>query len=215
MTRISNRLKAVTIFLKKEDNVVDVGCDHGLLSLYLEEHNLVKNVIASDINQNALNNAIQNIKKRNSNIKTYLSDGIDSVPLKGINTIIISGMGTRTILHILRDDKKLKSINKIIIQSNNDYEILRREMNNKGYYLEKEEYTYDKKIWYVTSCFIKSDKKNSLEEIQYGFLDNTDYNKHLLEKEISIYKKIPFTSFINKAKAYLKYLKIKKTISSK
>lgn len=215
MTRISNRLKAVTIFLKKEDNVVDVGCDHGLLSLYLEEHNLVKNVIASDINQNALNNAIQNIKKRNSNIKTYLSDGIDSVPLKEINTIIISGMGTRTILHILRDDKKLKSINKIIIQSNNDYEILRREMNNKGYYLEKEEYTYDKKIWYVTSFFIKSDKKNSLEEIQYGFLDNTDYNKHLLEKEISIYKKIPFTSFINKAKAYLKYLKIKKTISSK
>ncbi len=215
MTKISNRLKAVTLFLNKDDCVVDVGCDHGLLSLYLEEQSLVKKVIASDINQNALNNAILNIKKRNSNIKTYLSDGIDDVPLKGINTIIISGMGTRTILHILRDENKLKNINKIIIQSNNDYEILRKEMNKKGYYLEDEEYTYDKSIWYVTCFFIKKDKKNTPKEIKYGFLTNDEYNEYLINKERIIFHKIPSSSFFNKIKAYLKYQKVKRTISSK
>ena len=215
MTRISKRLKAITIFLDKKDSLVDVGCDHALLSLYLEENDLVDKVIASDINQNALNNAIDNIKKRNSNIKTYLSDGIDDVPLKGINTIIISGMGTRTILHILRDNNKLNNINKIIIQSNNDYEILRKEMNNKGYYLEDEEYTYDKNIWYVTCFFSKRNKKNLSKEIKYGFLTNDDYNEYLINKERIIFHKIPSSSFFNKIKAYLKYKRVKRTISSK
>ena len=108
MTRISKRLKAITLYISSDDCVADVGCDHGLLSIYLVENKLVKKVIASDINQNALNSAIANIKKRNLNIETILSDGIENIPLKEINTLIISGMGTSTILHILNDNKKLK-----------------------------------------------------------------------------------------------------------
>ena len=82
MTNISDRLKSITKFITKDDSIVDVGCDHGLLSLYLLENKLCKKIIASDVNQNALNNAISNFKKRKIKIETYLSDGIDNVPLK-------------------------------------------------------------------------------------------------------------------------------------
>ncbi|MDE5889099.1 MAG: class I SAM-dependent methyltransferase, partial [Bacilli bacterium] len=75
MTKISKRLKAIAEFVSKKDSLVDVGCDHGLLSIYLVENECVKRVIASDINQNALNSAIKNIKIRNMNIDTVLSDG--------------------------------------------------------------------------------------------------------------------------------------------
>jgi tRNA (adenine22-N1)-methyltransferase len=213
VTRISNRLKAIVKFVDIKDKVVDVGCDHGLLSIYLYENKLVSKVIASDINKNALSSAINNIKKRNLDIETVLSDGINNVDMKGINTLVISGMGTGTILHILEDDSKLKKVNKLIIQSNNDHEILRRKMNEKGYYLENEEYTYDKGKWYVTCKFVKSDNKNIESQIKYGFLSNSEYNDYLILQENKIVKRIPWSSFKAKFKAKSKLKELKKAIS--
>ena len=166
MNKLSNRLKAIVKFVDKKDSIVDVGCDHGYLSIYLVENKLVKKVIASDINQNALNSAINNIKKSNLNIETVLSDGIKDVNLKGINTLVISGMGTSTILHILSDSSKLNNISKLLLQSNNDHADLRRNLNKIGYYLEDETYTFDKGKWYVTCKFVKSLQTNTEEVIR-------------------------------------------------
>ena len=191
MTKISKRLLSIADFISKEDELVDVGCDHGLLSIYLIENKLCKRVIASDINPNALNNAIENIKKKNLNIETILSDGIDNIDLTNINTLIISGMGTSTILHILKDNNKLNNINKIIIQSNNEHEVLRKEMNNKNYYLKEEKTLKDKNKWYITMYYIKSNKKNTKNEIEYGDLNNQEYIKFLLNKYNELLKIIP------------------------
>ncbi len=215
MTKISKRLKAIAEFVSNKDSVVDVGCDHGLLSIYLVENKLAKKVIASDINQNALNSAIKNITSRKLEIETILSDGINDVNLTGINTLVISGMGTSTILHILESEKKIKKINKLIIQSNNDHELLRRSLNDKGYFLEDEVYTLDKGKWYVTCKFIKSDEVNDGSVLKYGMLDNLEYNKYILTYEKSIFKKIPFTSVTAKIKALKKLRDLEKAISKR
>ena len=212
MNKLSDRLKAIVKFVDKKDSIVDVGCDHGYLSIYLTENKLVKKVIASDINQNALNSAINNIKKSKLNIETVLSDGIKDINLKGINTLVISGMGTNTILHILSDSGKLKNINKLLLQSNNDHEILRRSLNLIGYYLEDETYTFDKGKWYVTCKFVKSDEKNSEEVIKYGLLNNNDYNEYILSYEKKIVERIPWKSVKAKINAILKYRKLKRII---
>ena len=213
MTKLSKRLKSLAEFVLKTDRVADIGCDHGYLSIYLKENNLVKDIIASDINQKALDGAINNIKKSKLDIKTVLSDGLTNIPLKGLNTLIISGMGTSTILHILEDKDTLKKIDKLIIQSNNDHNILRRELNKLGYYLKNEKYIFDKKKWYVTSLFIKDEKKNTKNEIEYGLLNNTDYNNYLIEQEKKIIKKISFIKLNIKLKKYIELWKLKKAIS--
>ncbi len=194
MSNLSKRLKTITKFIDKNDSLVDVGCDHGLLSIYLVENNLVNKIVASDINSNALSSAINNIKNAGLDIETVLSDGISNIDLNGINTLVIAGMGTSTIKHILSDTDKIKNIKKIITQSNNDHEMLRSFMNDIGYYLENELYVLDKGKWYVTSCFIKDKKKNNKTIIKYGLLNNNDYNKHLVESKESILDKIPFSS---------------------
>lgn len=191
MTKISKRLESLVSFVDKKDRIVDVGCDHGYLSIYLKENNLCENIIATDVNKNALQNAIDNISRRNLDIETYLSDGINDIDLKMINTILISGMGTATILHILEDDEKLKNINKLIIQSNNDYEILRRELNKKGYYLKEEKAVCDNKKWYLSMLFEKNNKVNSEMELVYGFLNNQNYSRYLLDYYNNILKKVP------------------------
>lgn len=212
MSKLSKRLKSLASLVEKNDQVVDVGCDHGLLSIYLVENKLCKKVIASDVNQNALNSAIKNISSRKLDIETVLSDGINDINLKGINTLIISGMGTSTILHILSDDKKLKNIKKLILQSNNDHAILRRELNRKGYFLEQEVALNDKGKWYVTMLFKKSDKSNSIKEIEYGYLNNDEYNDYLISNYKKIFKKIPLYSIKAKVNSYKKYIKLKKVI---
>ena len=211
MNKISKRLLSIADFISKEDELVDVGCDHGLLSIYLIKNKLCKRVIASDINEKALSNAIKNIERENLNIQTILSDGLNNIDLTNINTLIISGMGTQTILHILEDNTKLKNINKLIIQSNNNHEILRTNLNKKGYYLKEESTLYDKNEWYTTMYFIKSNKKNTKQELVYGYLNNHNYNSYLLNQYKTIYDKIPDTNK-DKKLMYKKYIELKEYI---
>lgn len=213
MTRLSKRLKSLALFVDKNDSLVDIGCDHALLSIYLTENKLCNKVIASDINTNALNNAITNIKKSNLRIETILSDGLKNIDTSHINALIISGMGTSTIIHILDNKEKLKPIKKLIIQSNNEHESLRRNLNNLGYYLKEENIIYEKDKWYVTCLFIKSNQLNTEEELKYGFLNNPEYNNYLLNKNKTILKSIPFFSS-NKIKKYKAYCQLKKAIKN-
>lgn len=211
MNSLSKRLQSIVYFIVKEDKVVDVGCDHGSLSIYLKKKQLCKSIIATDINANALKSAKENIKRSNLSIETIQSDGLQDVPLDKCNTIVISGMGTNTILHILEEDK-LANIKKIILQSNNDHSLLREGLNRLGYYLEEERILNDKGKWYVTMLFLRSQKKNKEREILYGYLNNPEYNQVMLATLKKIVKKIPLISFKAKWKAYQKYRNFKKAI---
>ena len=152
MIKISKRLKSIADFIDDNSSLVDIGCDHGLLDIYLVQSKENIKVIASDINKNALDNAINNIKKYklNNDIKTILSNGLDNIDTKGLNTIVISGMGTHTIVGILYNNmRKLKNINTLVIQSNNDLDFLRYKVNKLGYKIVDEALVEDAGIIYT------------------------------------------------------------------
>ena len=114
MIKISKRLETISNYVNDNSNIVDIGCDHGLLDIYLIQNKTNINIIASEINENALNNAKNNIKKYklNNKIKTILSDGLDNINTNNIDTIIVAGMGAHTIVGILHKNiKKIKNIN--------------------------------------------------------------------------------------------------------
>ena len=171
MSKLSKRLESLALLVDKKDSIVDVGCDHGLLSIYLVENKLCKKVIASDVNQNALNSAIKNISLRKLDIETVLSDGIEQVNLKEINTLIISGIGTSTILHILSDDNKLKKINKLILQSNNDHELLRSELE-----AEKEKMKQELLEQLRKEALAEANASNELSEEEMKKEENVEEN---------------------------------------
>ena len=192
----SKRILALASYVSVDDKLIDVGCDHGYLGIYLKKNNKVSDLLLTDLRPNALNNAIENIKKYNLDINTYLTDGIKGVKVKNYNTISISGMGTQTIIKILSELKKKNTINKLIIQSNNDLDILRSCINNMGYYLEDEKVVYENDIYYVICKFVKSDKKNTNEEVRFGLIreDKVDYYNYLIKYYSGILKQIPKTS---------------------
>ena len=58
----SKRLLEIASLVPVHSTVVDVGCDHALLDIYLTLHRNC-NCTASDINENCLKSARENIKK--------------------------------------------------------------------------------------------------------------------------------------------------------
>ena len=50
MILLNERLKAVAQLVPKNAKVIDVGCDHAYLSIYLKQHHIATKVVASDNN---------------------------------------------------------------------------------------------------------------------------------------------------------------------
>lgn len=199
--KLSNRLVSIANLVDSSDIIADIGCDHALLDIYLVKNNVINKSLACDINKNALDMGYKNIKKYNleDKIKTLLCDGISLIDDE-VNTLIISGMGASTIIKILSNDK-INNINKVITQSNNDYELLRRYMINNGFYISYEESICDNNKYYLNIVFKRGYKYYSNKEIRFGtklLVDNCNYYKYLYDKYKFIYKNIPVYKFNKK-----------------
>lgn len=187
---LSLRLSSLTKFVNYNDKIIDIGCDHALLDIFLVKNDLVKSIIASDINVQALNSGIKNIENEglSDKISARLGDGLNVLTDKdNIDTVIISGMGTNTIMGILNNDH-LKNINKLIIQSNNDHTMLRKYVTKLGFFIKNEEYFQDNKKNYINIVFVRGNKKYSRIDLTYGPI--LKHNKPYLEFEINNIEKI-------------------------
>ena len=121
---LSLRLNASASFLNPTDKVADIGADHGYLGIYVTQNKLVDSIILTDIKETALQSARKNVAKAKLDIPLIVTDGLKELDTENLNTLVISGMGTSTILHILSNQEKIKPIKKLILQSDNDLEIL-------------------------------------------------------------------------------------------
>ncbi len=182
MISLSKRLKTVAdLVLSKESNkIIDVGCDHALLDIYLIQNNENLKVVASDNKKAPLENARKNIEKYSflNKIEVCLKDGINNID-KEVDTVIISGMGCETIIEILENDlKELDHINRLVLSSNNKYPQLREKVTSIGYKINEEKIIYEDKKYYIVIEFIKGNKKYSKKELFFGpiLLKNKDEN---------------------------------------
>lgn len=184
MNKLSKRLEVVASYIEDNSKIIDIGCDHGLLSIYLAKKYENIKIIASDVNKNALNNAINNIKINHleDRIETRLGSGLDVVKANEIDTIVIAGMGANTIVGILKYSlDKLKYVNNIIIQSNTDLYFLRKNITKIGYYISDESLVEDSNIIYTVIKFTKGKKKYNYKELYLGPI--------LLKKNDMLFKK--------------------------
>lgn len=188
---IDDRLKSLIKYIDSEDLVIDIGCDHALIDIYLIKNNILNNIIISDISINALNQGILNIKKNklDNKIDARCGNGLEVLnEFDNINTILISGMGTNTILKIL-DNKYLNKINKLIIQSNKDYYLLRKEITKLGFMISDEEVIVSNNKMYINIVFIRGNKKYTDIELKYG-ISNMKNKKIYYEYLINKYQNI-------------------------
>lgn len=218
MIKLSKRLELIASFIKETDNVCDIGCDHAHLPIYLcEKYNHIK-VLATDINENPLEIAKDNIRqyKLNKRIELIQMDGIKELP-DYIDTLILAGMGGILITDILNNKEKLSNIKKIVLAPNNEFEKVRTHLNKINYKIIHEELITENKITYLVIIAIPGKQKlNSF----FGTLKNNNlevlyYYTKLLNTNTNILKKMPKKYLIKRLKLKLQNNKIKKFLEKK
>jgi len=211
---LSKRLDSLVKYVDKKDIVIDVGCDHALLDVYLVKEGILDSIIVSDIHEGALKQGIDNIKKNklSKQIDARLGNGLEVIRITDkVNTLLISGMGTTTILDILNNEY-INHLDKLIIQSNNDHDELRKEVVKLGYKIVAEEYLQDNFKNYINIIFEKGEAKYTKDELRFGpfLLKDKEYLQFELDKIAKIRTFIPTNKISLKFKLLKDELKLKK-----
>lgn len=214
MIRINKRLQTISAFIKENDIVLDIGCDHSLLGIYLVLNKNVK-VVGSDINSGPLEKAKENLKKYHVEnlVELRLGDGLE-IMSDDINTIVISGMGGLSIINILRDIKKYPNIKKLIISPNNDFSLTREEISKLGFYIKNEKMVLDSGKFYLISEYLIGKRK---VDTFFGKLDIEDnvvkrYYQYVYDTNLKILSKLGIKDRLRKKSLKNDNDKIKKVL---
>lgn len=216
--KLTKRLKTIVDMVPKYEQVIDIGCDHALIDIYLTIYNKNK-CIASDINEQALKQAYNNIEKYNllDKIKIIKSNGFEYIDQVN-GTAIIAGMGTKTILKIL-NCPKIKNLNTIIIQTNTEYDLFRKNLFKYNLKIIDEKIVNEKGIYYIISKLKPGKIKYTKKELFLGpsllkSNDKNDYYKYLLEQSKKRYLCIPKKYFLKRLNIQKKIKWIKKELEN-
>lgn len=187
---LSNRLLSIASLINNGESIIDIGCDHGLLDIYLTLNKSCK-CSCCDVNKGIVSRAISNIKKYGllDSIDVFVGNGNADLMLSLDTVMVMSGMGTSTILKILENNRT----NTIICQTNTDLYSLRKSVCDMGYFIESEDLVFDNNRYYVSIRFNKGDSNYSYDEYLLGpcLFDNPlfkDYVNNLYLKNIKGYE---------------------------
>lgn len=187
---ISNRLMTIANMVESRFHVYDVGCDHALLDIYLT---INKNILctAIDNKEKVLEYSKKNIKEYNleNKIELLFNEGLNNISIKDNDLIILAGLGTKTILNIIKD----KNIKNLIVQSNDDIFTLRRNLMKLGFKIVDEQMVYEKKKYYIIIKLIKGKCRYNKKELEYGPI--------LLQNKSKV-----FVNYLNDRKEYFQNL---------
>lgn len=209
--KINNRLQKISDFISSKDKVIDIGCDHGLLGIYLVLKKNVSKMVSSDLNELPLKKAKENVLKYNleNKIELRLGNGLEALT-NDLDTIIISGMGGLTINMILQDIKKYSYIKKLVISPNTDFKETRKVITKLGFKLMEEQIVFENKKYYLISYYEKGKRKRI--DYRFGKLDNNEetrkYYSYLLERNNTIIKNLGKKQILKKIKLLIENKKI-------
>ena len=160
------RIKKISSYIEDNEKVIDVGCDQALLSKLLAKRHIYS--IASDVVDSIIERASENLTlEEKKYIDFRVGSGVTLNENETDYTLVTAGMGTYTILDIVKNSKV--RFNKIITISNNHHETLRREMIKKGYFIKLEEIVKEKGKLYNMIIFDTIEREFTNVELIVGY----------------------------------------------
>ena len=201
MEILSERLLLIAKQVNHNDVICDIGTDHALIPIYLARGNLITKAYACDIAEQPLEQAKKNITKYKVGevITPVLADGLTGVKGIAIDSCIISGLGSNTILIILEQDAD--NINRYILCPNDDANLIRQWVKTHRYFLEQELIMKENDLIYEILVINKSagKKVKNQKDIMLGPILRKE--KSAIFKEKWLLKVVYFQSLLEKVPA--------------
>lgn len=183
-TVLSERLQMLADLVTKGSRVVDVGCDHAYLSIYLVENGISPSALAMDVRKGPLSAAQEHIRQSGYEtlVKTRLSDGLQEYLPGEADTCICAGMGGPLMCKILRDSfEKVKTLQELILQPQSEIREFRAFLRQNGLaILEERCLVEDEKYYFAMRVAFAGE----MDASKYGEADwelFDAYGEHLLK----------------------------------
>ena len=190
----------VSLINNKKAIVADIGSDHAFLAVKLLKNKKVKIVYNIEINQKPLETGIRNLKANfvYKNTVNVINDGLKNWKhTKSFDYVVISGMGGKNIVEILKNAKvKIKNL---ILCPNNNVFMLRQYLSKHNWKFVFEAIVNESKYFYPVIYVSKT------KGIKYSNNKDWYFGKLNLKK-----KDRNFVKMNNERLKYLKKNKIAK-----
>lgn len=148
---LSRRLGMLAGMVTRGNRVVDVGCDHGFLSIYLVQQGISPKVLAMDVRKGPLAAAAQHIAEcgLGEYIETRLSDGLHEYRLDEADTLVCAGMGGRLMARIVSESME-KALGELILQPQSELREFREFLRINGFRITAEDAVYEEGKYYFS-----------------------------------------------------------------
>lgn len=187
--QLSLRLSAIADMVTTGNRLVDVGCDHGYLPVYLIQQKKIPSAIAMDVRKGPLSRAKEHIRQYGLEeyIQTRLSDGLENLKAGEGDTLVIAGMGGPLMERILTDGQSVRdSFSEMILQPQSDIPHFRRFIQSQGFQVVEEKMVEEEGKFYpmmrvVRTCPEGDGNENLVSEAAPYTLEEA-FGKFLLKE---------------------------------
>ena len=187
--QLSLRLSAIADMVTTGNRLVDVGCDHGYLPVYLIQQKKIPSAIAMDVRKGPLSRAKEHIRQYGLEeyIQTRLSDGLENLKAGEGDTLVIAGMGGPLMERILTDGQSVRdSFSEMILQPQSDIPHFRRFIQSQGFQIVEEKMVEEEGKFYpmmrvVRTCPEGDGSENLVSEAAPYTLEEA-FGKFLLKE---------------------------------
>lgn len=189
---LSLRLSAVAELVTEGNRLVDVGCDHGYLPVYLVEKKKIPGAVAADVGKGPLSRAEEHIRQSGleAYIETRLSNGLQEIEKGEGDTLVIAGMGGPLMERILTEGRRaLGGFRELILQPQSDVPHVRRFLLAKGFRVTEERIVLEEgKFYFIIKAVPETGGNSRVQENPWTEQDFL-FGKSLLESRHPVLKK--------------------------
>ncbi len=187
---ISKRIKQIKKYIPLNQDVADVGSDHGLLLGLLFDDGFPNKMLGIENKEGPFSNLSKLVKAINAeNVSCVLSDGINYLP-SNYKTVVIAGMGLDTIKAIINKSKdKIDFISDFIIDCHTSYEKVRPFFVELGYHVAEETIIFEDNIYYEIIHFKKGPQNYTALELTYGPIILLEKSENFINRNKLLIKK--------------------------
>ncbi|HHY04641.1 MAG TPA: SAM-dependent methyltransferase [Thermoanaerobacterales bacterium] len=216
---LSKRLLMIASLVPKDHKIVDVGTDHAYLPIYLVEKGICPRAIATEVRLGPFHIANRNIKMAGlkEKIDVRLGFGLEPISMGEVNTAIIAGMGSESIIDIIKKSKdKVSSLDLLILQPMTKIPVLRKQLFDMGFEILDEKVVKEEQRFYEILIVKMQGEKRHYDDIdlyvgpiirQMKNSVNIDYIKTKKEKLENLLLKIRLIKTDGSRRALKKYEK--------
>ena len=174
-------MRATVSSIPKGSNLIDIGCDHGKISVAAVLEGRANRVIATDISELSLDKTrrLAELHNLSDRIDTRVGDGLNVINEGEGDTLLIAGMGAREIKDILHSSSV--KFEMYIFVPHQDTSLLREYLQANNYFIISDNKIKSKDKYYDIiqakqgKCFLTY-KQVMLGSSAY---DNNDYCEYL------------------------------------